>query len=316
MYGQSTKGDFEKLHTELKRISEIGLIKGYGVAIVSKDSTLFAQGYGFSDVQNNIPYTLNTTQNIGSVSKTLIGVALLKAQEMGKLNLNEPINNYLDFEVVNPLFKKEPIRIWHLATHTGTIKDTDLYDKKAYYLLNKNDLSSKVLKTQFEDFQTLESKVSMKEYLQNFLATDGMWYKKKNFLKKKPGTVYEYSNVGATLAAQVLEEATGSTYDAFTRQYILESLQMSASCWSYTSIDESMHSKLYNDKGVPLPKYSLVTYPDGGLITNLKELYLKKNYLKKITLKMVMLMMMNLTRVFLWAFLQRVMWVIAVRIQA
>jgi len=91
-------------------------------------------------------------------------------------------------------------------------------------------------------------------------------------LKKKPGTVYEYSNVGATLAAQVLEEATGSTYDVFTRQYILESLQMSASCWSYTSIDESMHSKLYNDKGVPLPKYSLVTYPDGGLITNLKEL--------------------------------------------
>jgi len=120
MYGQSTEGDFEKLHTELKRISEIGLIKGYGVAIVSKDSTLFAQGYGFSDVQNNIPYTLNTTQNIGSVSKTLIGVALLKAQEMGKLNLNEPINNYLDFEVVNPSFKKEPIRIWHLATHTGT----------------------------------------------------------------------------------------------------------------------------------------------------------------------------------------------------
>lgn len=259
------------LDNDLEKISEVGLIKGYGVAIVSKDSTLFAKGYGLSDVESGTPYTINTLQNIGSVSKTLIGVALLKAQEMGKLNLNDPINKHLDFEVINPSYKNDPILIWHLATHTGTINDTGLYDKKAYYLINKNDLSSEAIKGQSEEFQTLDNKVTMKEYLENFLSTDGIWYGKKNFVKKKPGTKYEYSNVGATLAAQVLEEATEMSYDEFTQQYILTPLRMKSSGWSFDTIDKNQHSKLYNDRSQELPNYSLVTYPDGGLITNLMD---------------------------------------------
>ena len=49
-----------ELGSELSKIGEIGLIKGYGVAIVSKDSTLFARGFGYSDVQNQSPYTRNS----------------------------------------------------------------------------------------------------------------------------------------------------------------------------------------------------------------------------------------------------------------
>ncbi|WP_350284510.1 serine hydrolase domain-containing protein [uncultured Croceitalea sp.] len=283
---QKSLNDLDEALTE---ISATGLIKGYGVAVVSKDSMLFTKGYGFSDVENSIPYSVSSLQNIGSVSKTLIGIALLKAQELGKLKLEDPINKHLDFEVVNPHYPDAPILIWHLATHTGTINDTDLYDKKAYYVINKEDLALKSLKKQSEDFQTIATKVSMKTYLKNFLAADGPWFKKKNYLKSKPGTAYEYSNIGATLAAQVLEEATGIPYDAFTRQYILKPLQMNASGWSFDEIDKSKHSKLYNAKGEELPKYSLVTYPDGGLITNLTDFatYLSellKGYEKKGTL--------------------------------
>ncbi len=269
---------YQALDTELAEISKLGLLRGFGVAVVTKDSTLFAKSYGFSDAQNKIPYTENTIQNIGSVSKTLIGIALLKAQELGKLTLDDPVNDHLDFEVINPYYPKDTILIRHLATHTGTILDTDLYDKKAYYVLNEEDLKLPVIKSIGESLQTRKTKVSMQTYLKNFLSTEGIWYKKKNFLKKKPGAKYEYTNVGATLAAYVLEKATGVPYDEFTREYILEPLKMNAAGWSFDTIDESKHSKLYTDKGEVIPRYSLVTYPDGGLLTNLHDfvLYLQE----------------------------------------
>ncbi|MEX0313774.1 MAG: serine hydrolase domain-containing protein [Allomuricauda sp.] len=269
----------EKLDANLQEISKIGLIKGYGVAIVSQDSILFAKGYGLADVENETPYTEETLQNIGSVSKTLIGIALMKAQEMGKLELDDPISNYLDFDVVNPYFSNDAIKVWHLATHTSSIKDTRLYDKKAYYVLDEKDLVLDVLKKQSEHFQTVKSKATMSAYLENFLSAKGSWYSKKNYLKEKPGSTYKYSNVGATLAAYIIEKATGIPYDVFTSTYILASLDMNDSGWSYDKIDTSKHSVLYSDEGLPLPKYALVTYPDGGLITNLIDL---GNYLSEL----------------------------------
>jgi len=42
---------------------------------------LFEKGLGYSDRKGNERYTENTVQNMASISKTFIGVALLKAQE-------------------------------------------------------------------------------------------------------------------------------------------------------------------------------------------------------------------------------------------
>ena len=272
------QNNFEVLDAELTGISKLGLIKGYGVAIITKDSTLFSKGYGFSDVENELPFTQNSVQNIASVSKTFIGIALMKAQEMGKLNLDDPISDYLDYEIINPHYPETPIRIRHLATHTGTILDTDLYDEQSYYVLSSEDLKLPVVKSIGEDFKNPETKVSMGAYLKNFLSSDGIWYKKKNFLKKKPGTQYKYSNVGATLAAHVLEKATGVPYHEFTRTYVFEPLQMNATGWSFETIDASERTKLYTEKGEVIPNYSLVTYPDGGVSTNLDNfgLYLQE----------------------------------------
>jgi len=260
---------FGEMDSELSKISAVGLIKGFAVAVVTKDSTLFSKGYGFSDVQNQRPYTRNSIQNIASVSKTLIGISLLKAQEMGKLHLDDPINTYLEYGVTNPYYPDVPILIRHLATHTGTILDTDLYDEKSYYVLNAEDLTLPAVKNIGEELQTPESKVSMAAYLTNFLSVEGIWYKKKNFLKREPGTQYEYSNVGATLAAHVLEKATGIPYYEFTKTHILEPLRMQATGWSFDAIDVAQHTQLYTEEGEVLPNYALVTYPDGGLLTNL-----------------------------------------------
>ncbi|MEM9000995.1 MAG: serine hydrolase domain-containing protein [Bacteroidota bacterium] len=273
--GKAQKLDSDRIKQfdqEITQISKIDLINGFGITILTKDSILFSKGYGYANREKEIPYSSQTLQNIGSVSKTLIGLALLRCEEMGKLYLDDPITKYLDFVVKNPYYPNTNITIRQLATHTSTIQDTDLYDQKAYYVLDSLDLNLPSTKAQSEEFQTLESKVSMKGYLKRFLSPQGDWYSKKNFLRKRPGTKYEYTNVGATLAAHIIETVSGSSYDQFTKKEILEALNMEASGWKYNQIDVSHHSILYNADKIPLPKYALVTYPDGGLITNHQNL--------------------------------------------
>ena len=262
----------DSLTIELNEIYKQGYINGFSVAIVNQDKTLYQKGIGFSDKKNNKVYTENTIQNIASISKTFIGIALLKAQELGNLDLDDPINNYLPFEVKNPYYPEIPITIRHLSTHTSTIMDNEYYDEKSYILKNKQNISNEQLKEFGEKFNSPDSYISMIDYLNNVLSANGKWYKKEGFLKNKPGDIFLYSNVGATLAAAILEKATGEKFDKFTSRYILKPLGMSDSGWSFKDVDFSKHSKLYANPDTELPFYSLITYPDGGLITSVNDL--------------------------------------------
>ncbi|NHF60870.1 beta-lactamase family protein [Flavobacteriaceae bacterium TP-CH-4] len=269
------------LTTKLNDLLAPGYIKGFGVAIVNQDTTLYSKGFGYANTSEDVPYTANTLQNIASVSKTLIGVALLKAQEMGKLDINDPINDYLPFKVVNPAYPEEPITIKQLATHTGTIYDGDLYSEKSY-IIESEGLYEKAKALQIsEEFNSPEADMEMGDFLRNFLSKDGSWYLKTNYLENKPGERYEYSNVGATLAAYVLELATGQKYSDFSSQYILKPLGMAATGWTFSDIDPSEHTKLYSLSGEEIPFYHLVTYPDGGLITSVNDF---SKYLRELIL--------------------------------
>lgn len=262
----------DSLTDELNNIYKQGYINGFSVAIVNQNKTLYQKGIGFSDKKNKKVYTENTIQNIASISKTFIGIALLKAQELGKLDLDDPINKFLPFEVKNPYYQDIPITIRHLATHTSTIMDTDYYDGKSYILKDKQSISNNKLVELNEKFNSPDSHISMINYLNNVLTTNSKWYKKEGFLKNKPGEIFNYSNVGATLAAAILEKATGEKFDKFTTKYILNPLGMLDSGWSFEDIDFSKHSKLYSSPDTELPFYCLITYPDGGFITSVNDL--------------------------------------------
>lgn len=262
----------DSLTRELNQIHEAGFINGFGVALVNQNGILYEAGIGFSDMENKRAYTDNTIQNIGSVSKTLIGIALLKAQEMGKLNLDDPINKYLPFKVINPNYPKLPLTIRHLATHTSTILDTDFYNAKAYVLKDEQEKSSPDSVRLNENFNSPDSHMPMIDFLEKVLSKKGEWYGKDGFSQNEPGEIYEYSNIGATLAGAILEIAVQKPYSEFTKAHILEPLGMSSSGWSFENIDLAQHSKLYSDPKTEIPWYSLITYPDGGLITSSNDL--------------------------------------------
>ena len=263
----------DSLTHELNSIFNEGHFNGFGVAIVNEHGVLYQKAFGLSDVLLQKEYTTGTLQNIASVSKTLVGVALMKAVEMGKLNIDDPINKYLPFKVMNPFFPNSAITIRQLTNHTSTIIDNEFYLKKNYFILpGEHTTNSALTFNNEQEFMPYDSAVSLETFLRNTLTPKGRWYKKEGFLNEEPGAIYEYSNTATSLAAYIVEQATGEPFDTFTRKYILDPLKMNASGWHYNDVKGSNFSKLYSNPATVLPLYGLISYPDGNFITSTNEL--------------------------------------------
>jgi CubicO group peptidase (beta-lactamase class C family) len=259
----------DSLTMQLNKCSKSGLISGYSVAIVSSNETLYTHGFGYSNLADSTNYTEHTIQPIGSISKTLIGLSLLKAQEMGMLNLDDSINNYLPYRVENPHYPNEEITIRQLANHHSTLADTEYYNK-SYHL--KNELAASDTTELFGFFNPLSDSISMFDLLKRTLDKNGEWYLKEGFIDAKPGETYNYSNIGATLAALIIELVSGMSFSNFTLEHILAPLHMTSSGWSYHEIDDGLFSKLHSSSHEIYPPYQLITYPDGGFITSSDDL--------------------------------------------
>lgn len=260
----------DSLTVILDSLATNGPIVGFSAAIISNDTIVYNTSFGQADALNDVVYTNETIQNIGSISKTCIGIALLKAQEQGHLYLDDPINNYLPFKVTHPNYENIPITIRQLATHTSSINDTDWYGKSYVMDTTQHPPSTKVL----DYFSGPKSKMPMSDYLKKVLTPSGNWYEPEIFGTYAPGEQFEYSNIGATLAALVLESAVGTSFDTFTTEHIFKPLEMHATGWSTQAIKSSKRSKVYAHRDTLIADYSLITYPDGGLITSTEDLSL------------------------------------------
>jgi len=265
----------DSITTELTKLSKNSHLIGFAVAIVNKDSIVYAEGFGYSNKGTKTPYTIHTVQPIASISKTFLAVALMKAQEMGKLHLNDNINDYLPFNICNPNFPNENITIQQLANHTSSILDGDTYDR-TYIFKNKippfyNDFADNDLKTEVKTWVNLFNENEMMplgEFIKKQYVEDQIWYnKEQHFSRNHPGSIYKYSNMGANIAAYIIEQATGENYAEFVKEHILIPLQMSNTGWRGKNYDPKNNSTLYW-YGYPMPDGDLITYPDGNLMSN------------------------------------------------
>lgn len=263
----------DSLQKEINSFYEQNKFAGFGVSVVDENGILYSDGFGFSDLKSEKKYTANTIQNIASVSKLLVGISVVKAQELGKLNLDDEVGKYLPFEVINPNFPDSRITIRQLVTHTSSIADNEFYLSKNYYLKPNQNLNG--LKTRIDEEQILNQpvgKISMESFLKEMLTKEGKYYNESSFTKNKPGEIYEYSNIATTLAAYIVELASGKPFDVFTKEYILNPLKMKDSGWKFEQIDYENFSTLYENLETPLAHYEMITYPDGGFLTSVNDL--------------------------------------------
>jgi CubicO group peptidase (beta-lactamase class C family) len=252
----STTGAHDALDSFIaQRMDEAGII-GLGAAIIVDKKVAWMKGYGFADRERAVPYTPDMVMNIGSISKTFTGVALMRAVEDGKLSLDEDINSYLPFKVVNPHYPDEKITLRRLAIHTSGITDRWSVYKDTYHYSG-------------------DAPEPLGEFLKSYFVPGGTHYSKDNFLSVKPGTHREYSNVAAGLAGYIVEVSVGEKLNAYAKKRIFSPLRMNDTAWLLSEIKPAKHAKLYvaqNGLTIPIPLYEGTTYPDGGVRTSVSDL--------------------------------------------
>ncbi len=88
---------------------------GCAVGVVVDNEIELLKGYGLADLATNTPYTHATMQGVGSVSKTITALAIMKLVEQGHLSLDDRVNQHLDF----PHFNLLEVTVRDLLGHTS-----------------------------------------------------------------------------------------------------------------------------------------------------------------------------------------------------
>ncbi|MEH6309191.1 serine hydrolase domain-containing protein [Olivibacter sp. CPCC 100613] len=264
---QEITQDLQRVITEMK-------LPGMAVVLVNKKGVIYKHAFGKADIAENKSYSLNTIQEIGSVSKMILAVALMKAIELGYFSLETDINRILPFKVTNPYEANRAITIRELATHTsGIIDNPSVYINTYQFHLQRRPYSqSYTVPLKELGYQRTLSDSTLKQFYFNYLAKQGKYYTSKNFIHSPSGKTSSYSNIATALIAYLIEIKSGLSYKAFTNRYIFKPLHMTHSAWFTTEIKLSKLAQLYHDSDIIFPLYDLVTYPDGGLKTNASDL--------------------------------------------
>jgi CubicO group peptidase (beta-lactamase class C family) len=241
---------------------------GFAVSVIKSDVLLYQQSFGKADIEGRKAYSNQTTQPIGSISKTFVAAAIVKAIEQGHFTLETDINDILPVEVKNPKQPNAVIKVRHLVTHTSGLLDNDEAYLQAYHILPGEDLSTEgsQLLTNGFGVQQRES-IPLEAFLAEYYLDDGNLYRMDNFASTAPGSTWNYSNIAASLAAYLVEAATGTPFKAYVTTNILQPLGMTKTAYDLADLNPANAAKLYWDDSTPLPNYANDSYPDGSINT-------------------------------------------------
>jgi CubicO group peptidase (beta-lactamase class C family) len=98
-------------------------VPGAALALVDRDGTRYADGFGARDLASNAPATPRTLFGIGSCTKSLTAYAVLALADEGALALPDPVAEYVDLAGAYP---GEPVTIGEFLSHTSGVPSDGL----------------------------------------------------------------------------------------------------------------------------------------------------------------------------------------------
>jgi CubicO group peptidase (beta-lactamase class C family) len=163
-------------------------IPGMALAAVKNGEVALAKGYGFANLEHQVPVTTHSIFQSGSIGKQFTAAAIVFLEERGKLRLDDKIARYL------PRTKASwgSITLRHLLTHTSGIPE---YEDEVD---NRRDYSEREL-TELVGLLPRQS---------------------------PPGHKFGYSNSGYLLLGVIIRMVTGKFHADYIRENIFEPLGM------------------------------------------------------------------------------------------
>jgi CubicO group peptidase (beta-lactamase class C family) len=194
----------ENLADRLDAIAGAGVRENRSVSIVAavvkgQDRLLF-KAYGRSDVEGDVPATLDTVYGIGSDTKQFTAAAILQLRDQGKLSLDDAITKWLpDFET-----RGNKVTLRHLLAHTsGIVNLADIPELRKMQVMRNPGIT-------LDDVYKVISRYPF---------------------AFPTGTMQTYSNSGYWLLGLVIEKASGMTYEDYVEKKLFAPLGMTRSMY-------------------------------------------------------------------------------------
>jgi len=156
-----------------------------------KGDYMWTEGFGSIDLENDVEATSQSAYRLASNTKSMTAVAILQLQEAGKLDIDDPVRQYV------PYFprKRWDVTLRQLMGHLGGISHYKDYEVEGSIREDKDTRESLEI---FDEFE----------------------------LVAKPGTEYNYTSYGYNLLGAAVEGASKQPYGKYLRENIWEPLDM------------------------------------------------------------------------------------------
>jgi CubicO group peptidase (beta-lactamase class C family) len=216
-----------------------------GAVLVARgDNILLDKGYGFADVEWNVPDSTKTKFRLGSITKQFTAASIMLLQERGKLKVTDLVKKYMP----DAPAAWDKITIFNLLTHTSGIPNF----------------------TSFPDYRSIEPfPITPEKLVAQF---------RDKPLDFQPGEKWSYSNSGYVLLGYLIEKISGESYAKFVKDNIFKPLAMKDSGYDSNSaiIPDRAQGYTRGPNGLANAGYINMTVPfsAGGLYSTTGDLLL------------------------------------------
>ncbi len=237
---------------KIRLLMILGHMPSLSACIIKNNIIKWSKGYLYANREHQICATNKTIYMIASISKTFAATAILQLNETGLLDIDEDVNNYLDFELRNPRYTKKNITCRMLLAHRSSLADfTPILAIYFTFLGYPNEM------------------------LKEFLVPSGYFYKSCIWNDYPPGEGFTYSNIGLEIIEYIVERVTEQSYDEYCTENILQRLNMSNTSYQLKDLNLKRIARPYIWlAGIyfPLPQVQMKNYAAGGLRTTVLDL--------------------------------------------
>lgn len=230
-----------ELQARLERLIAREHIAGAGVALVDRRGPIWVGGVGVRDRASGAPMTADTAFRVGSLSKGVIALAVMRLADQGKLDVDRPLRELLPGVVDNPWEATAPVTLAQCLEHTAGLDD-----------LRFNEV--------FTDDEHLP------------VAATLALNPRSRRVRWPPGTRHAYSNVGYTIAARAIEVAAGEPFDAYVRREILAPLGIADADFARTGTLGARLATGYMDADDPVEFRPFAHRPAASLLMSAADL--------------------------------------------
>lgn len=223
--------DIEQLNSQISAIMQKHKIPGLSYAIEGPGKSTRSFYFGTASLEANQPIDANTQFRVASISKVVVGIAIMQLVESQQLALSDKLSDLLPkVSFSNPWSTTDPIQLVHLLENTTGWDEIPL---QAFAYDNTDRLP------------LLEA---IERFPQN---RESRW---------PAGTRHAYTNVTAAIGALLVEEVTGIPFDTYVEQYIFAPLGINNS--SYANVPERVATSYNIDNSVA--PYKPILFPHAG----------------------------------------------------